>query len=668
MARIEQLRQQLKAHNYYYYVLDDPRISDAVYDDLLAELQTLEAASDEPVPIDSPTQTVGAPPSTAFATVTHGIPLLSLANAFSNEDMQAFMQRLEALLEHAPTAIIAEPKIDGLAVNLRYEKGFLVQAATRGDGRQGEDITHNARTVSGLPWQMNAMDGVTMPDVLEVRGEVYLPSGDFDALNAARYASDEKLFANPRNAAAGSLRQLDSRITAKRRLHFFAYGVGLGGEALADTMDGMFTQLQQAGFAVQTTRVLHSLDAMFAWYREFLALRATWPYEVDGMVFKLNQRAEQLLAGDIARSPRWAMAYKFPAMEVVTTVTDIIWQIGRTGAITPVAVMEPVAVGGVQVSRATLHNKDELERKDVRPGDRVMVRRAGDVIPEVVGLAEGAADAAERAPVVMIPSNCPSCGAPVVSEEDEAAIRCSAGLSCSAQLKESLRHFVSRGAMDIDGLGGKMLSRLVDQGLLCHVADLYSLDWKTLIGQEGIGEKTVDNIEQAIAVSRQRPLPQFLFALGLRHVGQATARALAEHFTTIEAIREADEEALMSVDDIGPEVASSVRQFFACNNNQAVLQQLHALQVWPAPMEVAEHSSEHPLAGKTVVITGTFSTIKRSAAQQALRDLGAKVVSSVSAKTDYVIAGEKAGSKLSKANALNLAVADEAQLTQWLGS
>jgi DNA ligase (NAD+) len=667
MTRIEQLRQQLKAHNYYYYVLDDPRISDAAYDALLRELQSLEAASGAPIPADSPTQTVGAPPSSAFATVSHGMPLLSLANAFSDEDMQAFMQRLEELLEHKPSAFIAEPKIDGLAINLRYEQGFLVQAATRGDGRQGEDITDNARTVSGIPWQMKPIEGVNVPDVLEVRGEVYLPSADFDALNAEREEHGEKLFANPRNAAAGSLRQLDPRITARRRLHFFAYGVGLGGDALADTMDAMFAQLAQAGFAVQKTRVLHDFDAMLAWYREFITLRAAWPYEVDGMVFKLNQRAEQLLAGDIARSPRWAIAYKFPAMEVATTVIDIIWQIGRTGAITPVAVMEPVAVGGVQVSRATLHNKDELARKDVRPGDRVLVRRAGDVIPEVVGLAVGATDVAERAPAVMVPTTCPACDAPVVCEDDEAAIRCSAGLSCPAQLKESLRHFVSRTAMDIDGLGGKMLARLVDQGLIHCVADLYSMNWQTLIGQEGIGEKTVANIEQAIAASRQRPLPQFLFALGIRHVGQATARALAEHFITIEAIAEADEEALMSVDDVGPEVANSVRQFFASSDNQQVLQQLRDLHVVPAPMQLVAHSSEHPLAGKIVVITGTFAAIKRTAAQQALRDLGAKVVSSVSAKTDYLIAGEKAGSKLSKAKALNLVIADEAQLLQWLG-
>ncbi|MDQ6975188.1 MAG: NAD-dependent DNA ligase LigA [Mariprofundaceae bacterium] len=663
MERIVYLRQVLKIHNYYYYVLDQPSITDAEYDQLLTTLQQLEEASDAPIPADSPTQTVGAPPSSAFVSVAHGMSLLSLANAFDDNEIHAFMQRAEERLGKPVSGIIAEPKIDGLAVNLRYEQGFLVQAATRGDGQNGEDITHNIRTVKGIPDHIDAHD---LPDVLEVRGEVYIPKKTFNALNAQRAAANKKLFANPRNAAAGSLRSLDARITAKRGLHFFAYGLGLGGDGLGATQAACFEQLKKAGFAVQQYTVLPSIESMLDWYQSFLDQRATWPYEVDGLVFKLNDRHEQQILGQISRSPRWAIAYKFPAMEVETRVLQIVWQVGRTGVITPVAEMEPVAVGGVLVSRATLHNMDELHRKDIRPHDRVIVRRAGDVIPEVMGLAQGM-DKEPRQAAVFIPKACPVCGGVALREGDKSALRCTAGLACAAQRKEAINHFVSRSAMNIDGLGSKMVARLVDQGALHSVADLYALDWSQLSGQDGIGEKTIANLQHAIERSRSRPLAQFLFALGIRHVGQTTAQSLAAHFNTLENIQTADNASLMAVEDVGPEVAATVQAFFSTEENQVILQQLKALNVVPKEVNASSNDVQaHPLAGKRVVLTGTFQRIKRHDAAQALRHYGATVGSSVSAKTDTLIAGEKAGSKLIKAQALGIDIVDESQLMAWL--
>ncbi len=663
MERINDLRQLLKTYNYYYYVLDQPTVSDVEYDRLLRELEQLEQASDAPIPADSPTQTVGAPPSTAFTSVAHGTPLLSLANAFDNDEIKAFMQRATARLGMPPKGIIAEPKIDGLAVNLRYEQGFLMQAATRGDGQNGEDITHNIRTVTGIPDQLHA--DVSLPDVLEVRGEVYIPSQIFEVLNEQRSNAGEKLFANPRNAAAGSLRALDARITATRGLHFFAYGVGLGGDAVGTTQSTCFERLKQAGFAIQSYQLLSDTDAMLGWYQTFLAQRARWPYEVDGLVFKLNDREEQQILGQIARSPRWAIAYKFPAMEVTTRVLNIVWQVGRTGVITPVAEMQPVAVGGVQVSRATLHNIDELQRKDIRADDEVIIRRAGDVIPEVVGLASSVDDASRQTPTA-IPTHCPVCGGEAKREDNASALRCTAGFACSAQRQEAICHFVSRQAMDIDGLGAKMIARLITQGLLHTVVDLYTLDWSQLLRQIGIGEKTIANLQRAIDASRSRPLAQFLFALGIRHVGQNTARALAEHFHTLAAIQKADDESLMEVNDVGTEVASSVRAFFANEQNQSVLAQLKALHVTPEETAANNTPVNHPLAGKRVVLTGIFHAIKRQDASEQLRQYGAVITSSVSSKTEVVIAGEKAGSKLTKAKQLGVSIADESQLMAWL--
>ncbi len=656
-TRIRQLRQLLRACNYDYYVLDAPRISDAEYDALLRELSELEQASGLPIPADSPTQSVGAPPSPAFATVRHGMPMLSLANAFSVEEMRAFVDRSG----NASEAIIAEPKIDGLAVNLRYINGLLVQAATRGDGRQGEDITHNVRTIADIPARLNDDH---LPAELEVRGEVYMPLATLKKLNAERAASGEKPLANPRNAAAGSLRQLDAGITAKRKLRFFAYGVGLGGEALATSQSALLERLRRLGFAIQDYALLTDMVAIEAHYQDMLTRREQLPYEIDGIVFKFNDFATQRRMGEIARSPRWAIAWKFPAMEVSTLLRDIHWQVGRTGVITPVAVLEPVHIGGVQVSRATLHNIDEIHRKDVRPGDRVLVRRAGDVIPEVVAALVD--PQVRRAPAVKPPTHCPVCGAAVVREEDEAAIRCPAGIRCPAQLLEGLRHFVSRGAMDIDGLGEKMLARLIELQLVRTPDDLYTLNWhEALRGQAGLGEKSIRNLQQAVEASRQRPLSQLLFALGIRHVGQQTARMLAAHFGSIEKLKDASEDELQALPDIGPEVSRSLRAFFTDEQQQAWLQRLLA-QLEIPKSGAATTVDTHPLCGKTVVLTGSFSHISRQQASEALRQRGVRVTTSVSKNTDVLIAGEKAGSKLDKARSLGIKIADETALMQWL--
>ena len=631
-------------------------MSDAEYDQLLRQLERLEADLGEPVPTDSPTQMVGAPPSTTFATVTHGEPLLSLANAFSSEEVEAFVRRVDEVVGAAQQWIV-EPKIDGLAVNLRYEQGRLMLAATRGDGLHGEDVTDNVRTIRDIPWHLEMG---TPPALLEVRGEVYMSKAAFADLNARQQAEGAAPFANPRNAAAGSLRQLDAKVTRARSLNFFAYGVGLGGEQLATSQSALLAALARLGFAVQETVVTDHVDGLLAQYERLHTARADLPYEIDGVVYKLDDFALQRQVGSVARAPRWAIAHKFPAEEVTTTVASIIWQVGRTGVITPVAVLEPVAVGGVTISRATLHNVDELRRKQVYEGARVIVRRAGDVIPEVVR----AIDVDASAALPVIPEVCPECGAAVFSLKDEVAIRCSGGLSCAAQLVERLRHFVARGAMDIDGMGDKLIARLVDEGLVHDLADLYELDYSRLAAWPGMGEKSCANLQAAVDASKQRPLARFLFALGMRHVGSATAAALASHFGTFEAVMQADEEALLAVPDVGPEVAARIRSFFSEPHNVALLERLFAAGVTPLAAERV--ISGHPLAGKTVVLTGSFAAIQRRAAQEQLRVFGAKPASSVSKKTDLLIAGEKAGSKLSKARELGVEVAGEADLLRWL--
>lgn len=658
--RITLLRNELREHNYRYYTLDAPQITDAEYDRLLRELESLETESGAAVPDDSPTRIVGAPPSTTFTSRKHGESLLSLANAFDEAEIAAFVSRAVDGLGRDDFTFIAEPKVDGLAVNLRYEQGALTIAATRGDGISGEDVTDNVRTIAGIPWHLKTDQQGLLPSVLEVRGEVYMSKAAFAALNEGRDVEGEAPFANPRNAAAGSLRQLDARITAKRKLAFFAYGVGLGGRALASSQSELLEKLQGFGFAIQQTDMADSLPALLTAYQKLLQQRPDLPYEIDGLVYKLNSFELQDRLGAVARSPRWAIAYKFPAEEVTTTVRDVIWQVGRTGVITPVADMQPVSVGGVVVSRATLHNIDEMQRKAVYAGATVVVRRAGDVIPEVVRTV----NIDESAEKPVIPTHCPVCAASVFRIEGEVAIRCSGGLSCSAQLKERLRHFVSRGAMDVDGMGDKLVARLVDEGKLRSIADIYEFDYSQLADWQGLGEKKIANIQNALEVSRQRPLGRFLHALGIRHVGSATGASLAAYFGDLDAVMEADEESLLAVPDIGPEVAASIRSFFAEAHNRDVIHRLLAAGVEPAAESIA--ATDHPLAGKTVVLTGSFASVNRRHAQEKLRSFGAKPTGSVSAKTDLLIAGEKAGSKLSRARELGVEVAGEEELLIWL--
>lgn len=659
LQRINSLRTELKEHNYRYYTLDAPVISDAEYDRLLRQLETLETELAEPVPDDSPTQTVGSIPSQTFTTREHGEPLLSLANAFDEKEVEAFVRRVGEYVGEETLSFIIEPKIDGLAVNLRYEQGVLTVAATRGDGTTGEDVTDNVRTIADIPWHLKAA-GLPVPYVLEVRGEVYMSKAAFAGLNERQDAEGAVPFANPRNAAAGSLRQLDARVTKKRGLCFFAYGVGLGGQELAVSQSGLLDQLKHFGFAVQETSRADDLETLLMCYQRLMEQRSSMPYEIDGVVYKLNDFALQNRIGAVARSPRWAIAHKFPAEEVKTTVRTIIWQVGRTGVITPVADLQPVTVGGVVVSRATLHNIDELKRKQVYAGARVIVRRAGDVIPEVVT----AVDIDDQAVFPEPPDHCPVCDAAVFRIEGEVAIRCSGALSCPAQLKERLRHFVSRAAMDIEGMGDKLIARLVDEKLLADIADLYELNYVSIGEWQGMGEKKISNLQSAIKQSKQRPLGRFLHALGIRHVGAATAAGLAGHFGELDALMQADEEALIAVPDVGPEVAASICSFFAEPHNRDVIHRLLDAGVKPAAQKL--ETRDHPLTGKTVVLTGSFEAIPRRLAQEQLRALGARPSGSVSKHTDVVIAGEKAGSKLSKARELGIEVVDEAQLLLWL--
>lgn len=660
--RIIELRRELKKHNYFYYVLDRPIISDAEYDAMLRELERLETELGEPVPEDSPTRTVGAPPSTAFRPREHGVPMLSLANAFDDEEVYQFDRRVREVLGEENTVVdyLIEPKIDGLAINLRYEAGELVFAATRGDGHTGEDVTDNVRTIEDIPWLLEQQG---LPEVLEVRGEVYMSKAAFAELNRKQQLLGERPFANPRNAAAGSLRQLDPKVTASRRLNFFAYGAGLGMELLADRQSTLLQKLRALGFPVQSCEKACDVAGLLSSYQRWQKKRPDMDYEIDGLVYKVDAFAYQERLGSLSRSPRWAIAHKFPAEEVPTKIRDIIWQVGRTGVITPVAVLEPVQVGGATVSRATLHNPSEMQRKGIRIGSRVLVRRAGDVIPEVIRAIDKGTG---RTPA--IPDACPVCGAAVIREPDEVAIRCSAGLSCPAQLKQSLEHFVSRSAMDLEGFGEKLVARLVDEGLVKSVADLYALDFERLRSWEGMGEKKLANLRMALERSRHPALHRFIYALGIRHVGEVTARMLAERFGSLEALMAADRDSLISIEGVGPEVAESIRHFFSEPHNRETIDSLLERGVLPQAGEagVAASPKQAPLAGKTVVLTGTLEHFTREQAKERLRRLGAKVSSSVSTKSDWVIAGAKAGSKLEKAKALGIPVADESQLIEWL--
>ncbi|WP_043316824.1 NAD-dependent DNA ligase LigA [Microbulbifer sp. HZ11] len=661
-SRAMELHEILNRANYQYYVLDAPELPDVEYDRCLRELQGLEEQYPQLVTSDSPTQRVGAEPLAAFTQIRHEMPMLSLDNAFSDEEMEDFDRRIRERLNYsAPVEYACEPKLDGIAVSLLYRNGLLERAATRGDGTVGEDITQNVRTIYSVPLKLLAED---VPDVLEVRGEIYMPKAGFEALNEKALATGDKTFVNPRNAAAGSLRQLDPRITAQRPLELCAYSVGVveGGE-LPEAHSEILQQLNRWGFRINgEMTVAKNIQECIEYHRRLGEKRAQLPYDIDGIVFKVNSIPLQRRLGFVARAPRWATAYKFPAQEEMTRLLDVEFQVGRTGAVTPVARLEPVFVGGVTVSNATLHNRDEIERLGVKIGDTVIVRRAGDVIPQVVSVVESRRPKGARD--IEFPSHCPVCDSPVEATPGEAVARCSGGLICSAQRKQAIKHFASRKAMDIDGLGDKLVEQMVDEGLLNSVSGLYHLSLEPLVALERMGEKSAQNLLDALERSKDTTLPKFLYALGIREVGEATARNLARHFGDLDQIMQADTEALQQVEDVGPIVAHYVAEFFEQPHN---LEEIAALQQagvhWAA--EIRESGSE-PLAGQTWVLTGKLETLSRSEAKDYLQRLGAKVAGSVSANTHTVVAGPGAGSKLNKARDLGLPVLDEEGLMSML--
>ncbi len=660
--RVQALREEINAHNYAYYVLDNPEVTDSEYDRLMQELQQLEQQYPELVTADSPTQRVGAEPLSAFAEVKHEIPMLSLSNAFSEEDMQDFDHRICEALKQDAVDYAAEPKLDGLAISLLYRDGVLVRAATRGDGHTGEDVTLNIRTIEAIPLRLR---GSNVPAVLEVRGEVVMPKAGFEQLNQQQIANGEKPFVNPRNAAAGSLRQLDPKITATRPLSFYSYGTGLiEGFSLPQTHSAMMQQLKQWGLRINPeSKVVKGVQGCNDYYEALAQKRNDLPDEIDGIVYKVDRYDFQQQLGFVSRAPRWAIARKFPAQEEMTTLLAIDVQVGRTGALTPVARLEPVFVGGVTVSNATLHNQDEIERLDVRIGDTVIVRRAGDVIPQIVSVVKSRRKGKPRR--FHMPDRCPVCGSATARMDDEAVTYCTGGLFCEAQRKEAIKHFASRRAMNIDGLGDKLVEQLVDEGLVNTIADLYKLEVAQLIKLERMGEKSASNLVKALQASKQTTLARFLFALGIHTVGETTAQTLANHFLTLENIMQASEDALLQVPDVGPVVANNIITFFKQPHNREVIEQLLAEGIcWPDIVRKQQH--ELPLAGKVFVVTGTLQGMSRNEAKAALQELGAKVSGSVSKKTDFVVVGENPGSKATKAEELGISIMDEAALTELL--
>jgi DNA ligase (NAD+) len=662
-ARALELRTLLNHHNYRYHALDDPEIPDAEYDRLMLELRALETQHPGLVSPDSPTMRVGASPVAAFGAVRHRIAMLSLDNAFSEQEVRDFDRRIRERLERGdgPVGYSAEPKLDGLAISARYENGLFVQGATRGDGETGEDITQNLRTIKALPLRLR---GSKIPPVLEVRGEVFMPLAGFRRFNEEALARGEKALVNPRNAAAGSLRQLDPRMTAARPLDMFVYGIGsVEGAILPPRHSETLMALREWGFKIcPQSQVVESIDGCLEYYRRMGAARAELPYQIDGVVYKVDEVEWQRQLGFVSRAPRWAIAHKFPAEEALSVVREIEFQVGRTGALTPVARLEPTFVGGVTVSNATLHNMDELTRKDVRVGDTVVIRRAGDVIPEVARVIP------ERRPqgawLIELPAVCPVCGSPVVRELDQAVARCTGGRRCAAQRKEEIRHFASRRAMDIQGLGDKLVEQLVEQGLLITPADIFTLQVPQLASLERMGEKSAQKLQAAIAAAKQTTLPRFLHALGIRDVGEATALALAQYFKDLGALRRAGKDEIQRVPDVGPVVAEHVAGYFSDPDNAAVLDRLLAAGVtWPA---IVAASTSGELTGKTFVLTGTLTSMSREAAGEAIQKLGGKLSGSVSKKTDYVVAGAEPGSKLKKAEQLGITVLDEYAFLQLL--
>ncbi len=652
----ELLREQIHFHNYRYYVLDDPDIPDAEYDRLMVQLRQLEQKYPELISAQSPTQRVGGAPIDEFTQIEHEQPMLSLDNAFTEEDIISFDKSIRERLAVDSVEYIGEAKLDGLAISLLYENGVLARAATRGDGKTGEDVTHNVKTIKAIPLVLQGSD---YPKRLEVRGEIFMTRAGFEKLNKQQLAKEEKTFANPRNAAAGSLRQLDPRITAKRPLSFYCYSTGIVEQGeLPIGQYQLIQKLRDWGFPVQNEiELLPDVSSCLKFYQQVLAVRDSLAHEIDGVVYKVNDLAQQQRLGYVSRAPRWARAHKFPAEEELTVVLDVDIQVGRTGALTPVARLEPVFVGGVTVTNATLHNESEVARKDVRVGDTVVVRRAGDVIPEVVRVVKSRRP--DETKSFAMPKHCPVCHS-AVAQEDTVS-RCTGGLICGAQRREHFKHFVSRQAMDIDGLGEKLIEQLLDKGLVETVADLYQLNREELISLERMAEKSADNLLAALEKSKQTSLPRFLFALGIREVGSATAQGLAEFFGSLDEIIAADVDKLTEVPDVGPVVANNIKQFFTQERHLEVIRKMISMGViWPDFDKKNEENQE--LSGNTYVITGTLESLSRDQAKAQLMALGAKVTNSVSAKTTALIAGEKAGSKLSKAEKLGVDILNESQL------
>lgn len=666
--KVEALRSEIRRHNYLYHVLDDPEIPDSEYDRLVRELIALEQEYPELITADSPTQRVGAQPITAFGTVRHEIPMLSLDNAFSEQELKDFHRRIVDRLDIDDSEdgleYSAEPKLDGAAVSLLYEDGYLVRAATRGDGTTGEDITHNVRTIESVPLRLLGKD---YPATLEPRGEVFMPRAGFRKFNELALQKGDKTFVNPRNAAAGSLRQLDPRLTAERPLDMYVYSVGLvNGGSLPDRHSTILDQLQLWGLKVcPERRVVTGIRGCLEYYRDMGSRRDTLSYDIDGVVYKVDRIDYQQRLGFVSRAPRWAIAHKFPAQEELTVVRDVEFQVGRTGAVTPVARLEPVFVGGVTVRNATLHNMDDLHRKDVRVGDTVIVRRAGDVIPEVVRVIKK--KGARRKAKIRAPTICPVCGSKVLRIDDEAIARCTGGLYCEAQRSESLKHFVSRRALDIEGLGSKLIDQLVMLGRIATPADIFVLERDELLKMERMGERSADKLLHSIDDSKGTTLSRFLYGLGIREVGEATASALASYYGNLEAIMGASEEALQAVPDVGPIVASRIRAFFDEPHNLEVIQRLRDSGVHWDDTEPTAVASDGPLAGKTFVLTGTLEGMPRNEAKDRIQALGGKVTGSVSSKTDFVVIGANPGSKLTKAQKLKITTIDLAGLQKLLG-
>lgn len=651
-AHVEQelkhLRELVTRYDYHYYALDDPLVSDAEYDQLFHQLRALEAAHPDHVPIDSPTQRVGFAPLQQFKTSTHEVPMLSLGNAFSDEEVLAFHQRVVQRLGDESVRYVCEPKLDGVAINLRYEKGLLVRAATRGDGRVGEDITLNARTIRSIPLRLL---GKPLPDCVEIRGEVYIGKEAFHAMNDSLDEVGQRVFANPRNAAAGSLRQLDSTVTAKRPLAFFAYHIAGFMVGMPETQSGCLALLKDWGLPVcELSQAQDSMADCLDYTRDLAKKRHTLPYEIDGVVYKVDRLSQQASLGTVSRAPRWAIAHKFPAEVVTTQLVAVEFQVGRTGAVTPVARLKPVAVGGVTVSNATLHNMDEVERKDVRVGDTVMVRRAGDVIPEVVEV-----DTTKRvkgARRIQMPKACPVCHSPVERIEGEAVYRCTGALVCARQRVASFIHYCSRKAMNMKGLGEKLLAQLVHAGRLKRLPDLYTLTLDELADFDRMAEKSAENVLAAIEASKQTTLARFIYALGVREVGESTAFSLADHFADLESLMQASTDDLLDVPDVGPVVAGHIHAFMSESHNQGVIRALITAGVhWPT---VEKQAGPVPLKGQTWVVTGSVPGYTRESIKARLQDLGAKVAGSVSKKTDCVLVGEDAGSKAAKAESLGV--------------